>query len=258
MFEVEDDNFVPEMDIAQPQGTLAGASSRRKMGWGQGAVLFQCQKNNKLAGSPAQDAQLVMAADFSPEAINFILQFNITGIDGVPVRCQATVSWMVEGTQVSRRFDVVNGATFYGTGQSVRVLCVDITDPAADFPNATGNNYVVSVQCCPGTRPSQNQPPTLFGGYFAAIGPGAGVDVPVPSSAGVISCMVLVATGVAGQNSVVFVKYHSGTVVMAEFDPTLQIGFIPMTPSTTTVTITNLATVEGHTLNVTVIWGIDG
>ena len=251
----------PEMPLPYGEETLSGDGLRsKKRGWSSTAMLYQGGLNAQGVG---QTNGLVLAADFSPHAVEFMIQFQVTGLgtganaaSQIPARPIATVSWMVENGTITRRFDVNNGMTFTGVGQSVNVRVDDMSDPKADFnKNYDGANYSVTCTVVPGTRPAQNQPPTLWEGLHHIL-KASGVTVEIPKDAGVISVEV---TGYSINPPLnVQVSYVSGGVTLKTWDLVAFPGFIPVPPYATELTITNQDTGEGHAADISVQWGIDG
>jgi len=171
---------------------------------------------------------------------------------------RADVTWSIAGGNVKRTIDIINGRLVSGVGEAVKVLMYDNTPSA--YPGA-GTPYGVFCQVTKGTRPSQNQPPTLQAFQLiqtlTAFGTaGQVIVVPVPPDAGVISvevCGFDVTDKVEGNLRVAMVNAGGG--IAKDYVSPGPDHFVPIAPGTASLTINNL---NSNDVGVQVTFGIDG
>lgn len=238
-----------------------GAAFARRRGWSGGGQLFTGNVDASNGGA-GRSTEARCAADFSqyaghPDARNFIVQFNLVNVKGIPCRPQATINWMVEGKAVTRRFDVVDGMTFTGAGQAVDVVVKDVTDPTLDFTGLKplGQPYMCMITITPGTRSAQEQPPTLWDSW-QRIGPDSGANIVIPADAGVISVEVVAIA--SNPPMVLRAAFEAGNNVLKSWDVATFPRWIPVPPQATILNVANQDGTAEHNVEVTVTWGIDG
>ncbi len=225
-------------------------------GWAQSGSLTTYNRTKQVS----------MQANF-PKADNYTVQFGLSPLPETddPIEILAKVTWSVEGNSVSRLVSVTNGMSIMGTGQGVKVEVSDNTQHI--FPVVIGEkDYVVSIQCAPGTRGNIQQPPTLSvfpdGDTIFNVGPATIVDVEIPDNAGVVSLAVTVSE--AGSPSVgvpdgkTQVIHINGAGIMKVYNPR-DYEWVPIAAGATKIRLVNNFTlVEGNHLLYTVTFGIDG
>ncbi len=248
-FQVQDGD---DLMLESRTGGGVGIARSRTGGWSQSGTL--------VVGDLLKEVSL--QANF-PEAEYYTVQFNVEQPASNSPDVIAEVSWTVEGNTVRRRISVGNGTSISGTGAALSVKVRDAT-----ILGPTGEKYNVSIQVSKGTRPNPGQPvflraiPAPGSGtpYIGVIGPAASIDVPIPQDAGVISANVEI-FGVAGAAvglEQVAVSQLNPLIVGAGFKayyPLIEVGFVPVFPSATVLRIFNLGP---STVDVTVLFGIDG
>lgn len=238
-------------------------ASIRKDGWSQrGPVLtqveqavsqchFQCDFSLlKFGGAGIWTIQFAVEPPIDPNPL-------FQGIYAAIIE----VTWSVEGNSVRRQYSLVNGLSVSGAGQAIKMRVIDVTplitlDSGAT--NTPGLEYFVSAQVVKGSRPSQNQPPTLTLLPAQDIAGHGTLVFQVPVDAGVISAKVFAYDEVTGVLSpLVSVQQQAGnaTQVQAWYSPTIDNSFQPLVPGTTQLLISNGG---ADTISVAVIWGIDG
>jgi hypothetical protein len=230
-----------------------------------------------------------LQADFSKVtgASSFTVAFNLQpqGIQAGNAfyMAEAIIQMTVAGNTIQRRMNIMNGASFSGVAEAVRVIVYDTTptDPTAypasiQFP--AGQKYLVTVTVARGTRPGRIVPPILMpppSNFGAAQNnaPGnvllnnANMQFVVPTDAGITSMLALVsdesnAFGSAGDHSnQLLLFFQGGGGPIAGYYPAqYQSGaWIPVPPGT--VVIFGLPITGGgatSTLSVTCYYGIDG
>jgi hypothetical protein len=148
---------------------------------------------------------------------------------------------------------VGNGTSISGQGQAVAVRVSDQSSGAFG-----ANEYTVSIQVAPGTRPSVNKPPTLRGYQtVVTVGGGATSVLDIPQDAGVISVETDVSVLVVGSLPVqaLVLQVNGAGQILNQYDPTIVTGFVPVAPNATQVELVNLSA-NNYRLQFT--FGIDG
>lgn len=234
------------------RGPKTGGRYSGSGGWSNFGTLTAGSQDNQVS----LQCLFARAADYTVEFSVGNLDFASGEIAGIanPV---ATIVWSVEGNDVRRQVNVVNGMSVTGVGQAVKVTIEDATTDATVF----GNEYSVSVQVSPGTRGSTRIQPFLVAeqGTISGVGlsptpfllnPGQDVLVPIPSDAGIQAVYVL--TDAPVTTSVV--NHNVGPTSFNSYDPTVY-KWVPLWPGTSAVDITNNDT-TAHTY--AVYFGVDG
>lgn len=221
-----------------------------------------------------------------PEPGIYTAQFSITQPSRQPggppaatplsvLRCQAILSWTVEGNQIQRIFDIGNGTTISGAGAGAIIQVQDLTVTLPSSSGTNGVEYLVSVSMTKGTR-AQFAVPVIQPGAASKIGvvpqpvpnPIGTVSVPalsfaifpVPQNAGVIGVKVFVTDLTTPASRPTFVSASqldiSGTITYNTWIPDLSEGFVPLTPGAQFVSVLNNHNADSA--QVTVDWAIDG
>ena len=206
---------------------------------------------NLIAGSG--DTGISLQANFKATG-NYTVQFGITqpileALSGRVIKALAEITWSVEGNDVRRLVNCVNGMTVSGTGQAVKVRVYDASD-------ANPVEYQVSIQVVKGTRSSVQHPPFLYGDRETLLA-GAQTQIPIPQNAGVTSVYVPIGKiGTAGaiNNNEIQVIHENLVSVLSQYDPTV-FQWVPIAGGATSITIVNNSTAD---LRITPVWGIDG
>lgn len=264
--------------------------TQRLTGWSTSGILttgLGTQVGTEAVARPVgPTAQL--QADFSRTvgAGNFTVQFSLIpqGIQqpNAFYMAEAMIQMTVQGNTVKRRINVMNGTSFTGTAEAVRVVVWDTTptnpliypgSPA--FP--AGLPYLVVITVARGTRPYRITPPILMppASNFGASqnnAPGSvtvnnsNANFIIPQDAGVTSVFAIVADinnafGAAGNHSNQILVDIQGTGPLAAFFPVqYQSGlWVPAPPGAQSVFV-NVNAGGGATSAqlLTVYFGIDG
>lgn len=197
----------------------------------------------------------------------FTVQFNLVRLApapvapvDLPIRCEALITWSVEGNQVTRRVSVGDGVSITGIGQNVTVVVSDTTDRTL-HADALGATYNVSINVAPGSRASVQQPATLqpdpkLPGNLYVILAGQSKTIPIQEDAGVISTFVTVFGGAAGpQPGMSVVQFQCGGFTVGQYDPTKETSWVPVPAGCKAIVLTNFS-IEDYAFTVT--YGIDG
>lgn len=168
-----------------------------KTGWSAAGKLTQGDVNRKVslqaAFSKAGEYTIQFGIKFPPEREDEVGPPAVQG--STPTRCNALITWSVEGNSISRVVTVTNGLQVTGTGQAVEVEIYDNSQEENGIPVA-GDDYTAWVLVAPGSRAEKGQPPTLLSEFtnptagvrgLVLLEGGTTVDVPIPQDAGVIS-----------------------------------------------------------------------
>jgi hypothetical protein len=166
----------------------------------------------------------------------------------------ADIEWSVEGATNRRTVSVGNGVSISGPAQSVKVNAYDQSSTLFGQ-----HEYIVTIQCSKGTRPSQDQPPTLRGypTVVSVLG-GATSVLDIPPDAGVISVETSVGVLAAAALPIkaLVLQVNGAGQILKQYDPTVQTGFVPVAPNATQVELINLSVGDTYRLQFT--WGIEG
>lgn len=263
--------YITTERIYLPADTDAG-EARDAMGWNSSDL----PETRDAAGKPKpkdgwqQTADLItgdtvktgsMQADF-PHAGYYTVQMGIQPPDQTltPTAwdCVADVFWTVEGSTLQRTVSVGNGVSISGPGQAVKVIVRDRSDPTI---STFGIPYKVFIQVTPGTRPSEERPPTLLAfTKLQVVPPLTALAVNVPPNAGVISVEVSLGRSPAAANPPpqqdLFTQQSAGLAPIKQYDPARIHGFVPLAPNVTRVNYFNNDAALNQTVQIT--WGIDG
>jgi hypothetical protein len=222
----------------------------------------------------------LLAATFDQPSL-YTVSFNIaaasvlpvpTGSQGAPpvpthtptgsasgVRCVAVCTFKVFGAQVRRVIDVGSGTSISQVAASLDVAIQDMTYTVG---GPAGVSYTVTALVSDRTRPATTLPPVLWqpepspGAFLLA--PGGSVSVPVPQDAGITSIEVNAYDDTAPDVNPIFlqVQHFTNSTLTKAYAPTLDPGYIKLTPSTNSVTIANQSVSD--TVQVSLTWGVDG
>lgn len=170
-----------------------------KNGWSASGQL--------ITGNP--DVKVILQASFIENPTNYTIQFGlrkpvpglIIGGQGGIVQPVAEVVWTVEGNDVRRLVNIVNGLSMTGTAQSVKVTMWDnLREGQGGF--VPGEEYVGAILVSPGSRASLDHAPTLIPESYVqadsiehvyagavTLFPADFVAFDIPENAGVVSVM---------------------------------------------------------------------
>lgn len=157
----------------------------------------------------------------------------------------AKITWSVNGVQIRRRISVIDGASVSGVGSMPSVKIYDgLTAAMGGTPDIS---YPMTVTVSKGSRPSQNQPPTLKPEFFrinftpyveyfdeVALPAGSAIVFPVPTEAGIISANVSAAVSGLAVNPteadyVIEMWDNANTTLKSFFQRSEFIGLAPGT-----------------------------
>jgi len=201
-----------------------------------------------------------------PTGGNYTVQFNVLDpnnvvpsplVNGEIVRAQAQVTWSVNGQQIRRTVDCVNGLSITGTAESVSV---DVTD-RSDITNVPGRvlePYLVTVTVAKGTRSSVQQPPT-YTGDTVRLSPVGGASIEIPD--GAISVLIVIAPLTVGvvvaPNQQIVREIAPGGNTLKSWDPYVFHGWIPLAAGASRLSFEQAAAQAQDLLYFTT-FGIDG
>lgn len=227
-----------------------------KRGWQQSGLLTTCDSIKNVS----------MQANFEDEPGFYTVQFAVIKRPStptnpiVPFAAIADINWSVEGNIVKRQVNINDGISVSGAGQGVTVTMSDHSEHFLGSSLA-GIDYVIGVQITKGVRPGTANPPTLMSDLIASsppLAPLASVIALVPEGAGVTSVQVTVKPVVFGDLPVagVLVEHRNTIINVKAYTSDSEPGFVPIAPTTTYVSITNLNPASAYIVSLT--WGIDG
>lgn len=230
--------------------TGAGSTFDEKDGWSSSGKL--------TVGASGQP--ITMQAAF-PVADLYTVQFAVAPPADAAFRAVATITWTVEGNQITRMVDVSNGVSVSAPSQAVHVRVNDQT--TADIGTPTGQQYGVTISVTRGSRPFTGQPPTLAANQdneqsvvALQLAPSLSVTYTIPQGAGVSSAEVSAAVSLGANPADLLIQQASPTQIIKQYNYTDKgPEFVAMSPLATKVVLTNLSAL---TIVVSVTWGIDG
>ena len=247
----------------RPEGTI-GASG----GWGANAWITagpQVFPPTSPLFVPYAQRQLKLSADF-PQADIHTVQVGMTAggvylptVPQPPYAPQAIVEWSINGTTITRQFDVGQGAQISAPMEAVCVIIVDATL----LLNQDGRAYQVYANVSPRTRPYTGQPLTLTSPPVPITPPGGGGGhglIHVPENVGARGVSLLIAPAVAGVSVACMVSFlasgsiHHAPTLVGSFVYSGQ-GPVPLPNGCNVLQIDNLST---FLVIATAIWSIDG
>lgn len=183
---------------------------------------------------------------------------------------EAHVNWFCQGTSIERKLDVLNGASITGTGDGCEVKVYDRTTFPGGIGIAPGAQYTVLATLAPGTRGAQHTPPTLHGVVTESTSGNAGLSgaltlpaagnfdvylVPTNSGVTTVEIVVMSPTPLTSPVGQCEVSHETQGIVMKQYDPTVNIGFIALGNGANAVEVINYG---GLSLVYALTWGIDG
>jgi hypothetical protein len=181
-------------------------------------------------------------------ASNFTVTVDVQA-DTTVAFASAIVAWSIDGTTITRQFDVSAGATISGLAEAVQVRVSDSTPTG----HPQGIVYGVVIAIAAESRPTTAVPPVLTGLASVAVGAAAStVAIPVPAGA---NGVVVYGSTAAGAPTLQLAEQTAdGSVTVLE--TSVAPGqFVPLVSGAGRVVVTNLG---GATANVTVVFSIDG
>jgi hypothetical protein len=219
---------------------------------GQGAGRFL---QHLVTGNPKTTS---LSADWESEPQMRTVEFNLTPKEqpSYPIKCEALVSYSVMGNTVTRRLSVVNGAAISGVCEAIKVTISDNTTVPFAAPTF---EYSVDVIVAPGTRGFGHQPPYLEQQSNALLlAAGVSHDFLIPKDSGATSVFITTfsAAGDAPAAGELVAAQMQGTFTGKEYDPRNYPTWVPLSPGTDKVTVSNLSVAKDAFVTVTI--GIDG
>jgi hypothetical protein len=207
---------------------------------------------NLISGAGDSGNGVSLQANFIDEPGNYTVQFGIQAPDissgpARVIKAVAEITWSVEGNDVRRLVDCVNGMSVTGTAQAVKVRV---------FDNSVGGaalEYQISIQVIKGTRPSVAHPPFLSG-QPRAIADADQLLIPIPQNAGVTSVMVLVGALAVPVPPGVTISHESAVTLLAIYEAR-DYQWVPIAAGANSIFVANGS---GVGISATPIWGIDG
>jgi hypothetical protein len=217
-----------------------------KKGWSASGTL--------TAGEGGDGTGVTLQANFEDEPGDYTLQFGLIQPvveSGEFIKAVAEIVWTVEGNEVRRLVNCVNGMTVQGTGQAVKVRIFDDS-------TSTAIEYVVTALLVKGTRATVQQPPFLDGDYETFLAAEPANVREIPQNAGVISVMITVLP--VNNNDVIsaqkFRVHHQSAAAtqLKSYDP-MAYNFVPLAAGATRLLLQNLT---GFDVVYMITYGIDG
>lgn len=187
----------------------------------------------------------------------YTLQFSVINIQPspnlqimIPPVVHALITWKIEGQQQRRQISVVSGASISGVCEAVDVKLQDINNQEDE-----GYGYQVQVTLSKGLRANTQQPPQLSRGRLILVPPSTSAIFPVPDDSGVISFFPFFDTTHPDDMGIAMTDAVNNTVATITPAPN-ALGWIPLVPGTTVVSLNNNNATDGMFCNL--LWGIDG
>lgn len=230
-----------------------GKSQNNVSGWSQSGTLTPGVSDR---GVPLQ-VQFEEAGDYTAQF--FISNPNTDPDDNVIIRPRAEIVWSVQGNDVRRLVDCINGMTVQGVGQAVKIKIYDDSNIPAGPLSPEPQDYIASVQVAKGSRGSVQQPP-YYTSDISGLADGATETVQVPINAGAISAMVTVAPQTDGDvipaYGVIVRQTSNSNIIglLKKYDPR-QSDWVPLAAGANYIQITNQS---GFNIFYQVTFGIDG
>lgn len=206
---------------------------------------------------------------------NYTLQFNCnapanTTVAPFTVRAEALVIANCNGNECTRRvsFGPGTGSALTISAEACKVIVTDVSVVGGGGIPA-GYQYSASVEIVKGMRGTQSQPPIFIPdaglGTSQVIAAAGSVDTALPTDAGLVSANCLVAsntpgTAIGAANVLVSFQQKNAigpTVVLGQFDPTVQTGFQPIPPGCNNI---NVSVAAGAPVSVraSLVLGVEG
>lgn len=256
----------------------------KKNGWSATGDIRTPIPVGIAAGPPSPDV-VSLQANFADDPGAYTVQFtvNIPADAGtaVRIRARAQIFWSVEGNEITRSMEVVDGGSISGVGQGVRVVVSDISRQVAPGAAPPSVTYSVSITVIKGVRPTSPNPPFLApiagdGNLVGHLTTAQESIIDVPLGVGVNSVAVFpFATDSVDPDASVPVilldneveVYQSAndstggapTVfdVLRMYDPR-DVTWVPLAPGTRSIIIRNKSATAGTILWYSIAFGIDG
>lgn len=255
-----------EDDMSKAQYASSG-------GWSGTGILFNDGQSNK-----GMAANFLERSNNEIPSKNYTVQFAISKIktlDGfnTPVyfiNPVGVITWSVGGNSVRREVSVTNGLSITGVGEGVKVVVYDRTPQTGQIPVT----YQVDMTVAPGSRASENQPPT----YAPTLALTEGmiivgnqtlqnqVVIDIPPNAGCISIYV---TAIRSDLTTPLTTLQarvdqadSNGIIVRSYDPNSNFPttFVPLMPTATKIQLVNNlgGSDPGNNIAFAVTFGIDG
>lgn len=214
-----------------------------------------------VVGSGSTGANVHGQADF-PVAGYYTVEFGVQTPTNGQYDCVAEVVWSVEGNDVRRLISVGSGTTISGTGAGVKVKLYDKS--GSSFAAFFGQAYQASFLISPGTRPSEQKPPTLTAETSTGLArfvvtPGTTTIIDIPTDAGVTSVNVtVVASPLTAITETDAVVHIASSVPVKSFFPSDPDAWIAVPPNAKSIQLVNNFPALGPDLHFYVTYGIEG
>jgi hypothetical protein len=201
------------------------------------------------------------------QAVMFTMTFDLQSSVMVPsiagsfplsLAAIATLSLSVEGVQVRRVIDVVQGTSISGVAQAIVVKMKDNAPPGTP----SGVPYLVTVLGAPYPRPGSFNPPTYTPNPPVTVPPApASVSISVPQGVGANSIQLCAASFIDGAtiNGIVRAQYISeggDPFDLKIWQLTAIPQFIALPPGVQRILVQNLD--PANAIQISATYGIDG
>lgn len=227
-----------------------GEDEMGKLGWSQSGTL--------LTGSPNKAVNMQVQLQ---ESGVYTVQFNIDPPPvtvGLGFKCQALITWTVNGNAVQRQVSLADGVGISGTGENVQVTIRDASFRIAPAP-LPQVEYIVSVQVAKGVRANTERP--VFDNQELATSVAAGGTgvFPVPQESGITSFYVFYSGSTTTTAAdVITVNQLRNNVGAANSRLNDIIGmWVPLVPGVDRIEINNIGAGAEDT-SFRVLWGVEG
>lgn len=241
-------------------------------GWSGTGILFNDGQSNK-----GMAANFLERSNNEIPSKNYTVQFAISKIKTLDnfdtavyfINPVGVITWSVAGNSVRREVSVTNGLSLTGVGEGVKVVVYDRT-PAGQIPVS----YQVDITVAPGSRASENQPPT----YCPTLALTEGmiivgnqtlqnqVVLNIPVNAGCISVYV---TAIRADLTTPLTtlqarvdQVDANDVIVRTYDPNSNFPttFVPLMPTAVKLILNNTmgGSDPGNDIAFAVTYGIDG
>jgi len=244
------------MDEWDDEGLRSHAKSCKKA-W---AISGKIQVNTDQT-EPAKKT-VSLQADFSDDPGVHTVQFQLkrppppAGTRFL-AECEALITWLVNGNQISRRITVQNGASISGPSEAVSVIVYDTSAQVSGPP--TDVEYEVTISVSKGQRAANSVPPMLHAGSYTATSLNPTGLIEIPADAGVTSLNVVVGDNSGGGAyfalGTVTVNMSQGGIPAGQVYDPREFQWVPIKPTADAFTI--FKTGAGTAICM-VTFGIDG
>jgi hypothetical protein len=165
----------------------------------------------------------------------------------------AKVSWRINGNEVNRLVDCVDGASITGQAEAFRVEILDASSPTSPQADTT---YVVGVNVARGSRATSERP--FYTESNTVITAGGSADLVLTPEVGATSVFVTAAFPTAGEAAApgdLTVRQLTASGIAKMYDPLLY-TWVPLAPDTTILRFHNNDLANSMVVYTTL--GVDG